>query len=214
MSLRPNLTKLLELASPALGPDKPELELDLETRWGALGAELQALLRAHNGFFAFESALLVRPSEAGSGVRSLTEWNAPNLWIDAYDDLASDLYFFAEDLFGGQFCLSDEGVVAFDPETGETEVLGTSLEEFAGALLEEFDVLTGQPLAHEWQEDNGALPTEKRLLPKIPFVIEGEYVLDNLIAIDSVKGMRFRASIALQIRDLPEGTEIELAVIE
>ncbi|MGD9644213.1 MAG: hypothetical protein AB7U73_00785 [Pirellulales bacterium] len=42
--------------------------------------------------------------------------------------------------------------------------------------------------------------------------VGGDYVLENLYALDDVKGMRFRASIANQIRDLPDGTKIRFRI--
>jgi hypothetical protein len=49
-----------------------------------------------------------------------------------------------------------------------------------------------------------------RLLPKTPFVCGGKYQLDNLYSVEEVKGMQFRASIANQIRDLPDGSDVVL----
>lgn len=65
----------------------------------------------------------------------------------------------------------------------------------------------------QWQEQNGQLPVKKRLLPKIPFVVGGEFVLDNLHLVDAVEGMKFRADIASQIKDLPDGAQIKFDII-
>ena len=89
--------------------------------------------------------------------------------------MAEGLLFFAEDAFGGQFALRDEHVVTFDPETGEAQALASSIEDWADQLLADFEFLTGQPLAHDWQARNGALPPGERLVPKVPFVLGGEY---------------------------------------
>ena len=48
------------------------------------------------------------------------------------------------------------------------------------------------------------------LLPKIPFVFGGKYEIENLYPVDDLKGMLFRASIAKQIRGLPDGCQIVL----
>jgi hypothetical protein len=98
----------------------------------------------------------------------------------------------------------------FNPETGNIEVVATSLEGWAERILADYTVETGWPLAHEWQRRYGPLPVQERLIPKIPFVLGGAYDTDNLYAIDAVKGMRFRADIARQIRDLPDGTQVKL----
>jgi hypothetical protein len=103
-----------------------------------------------------------------------------------------------------------DGVVcSFDPETGERKTLANDLSGWAAAVLQDYETLTAHPLAHTWQKANGPLPAGKRLLPKIPFVIGGAFALENLYAADVVKGMQFRGEVAVQLRDLPDGTEVE-----
>jgi hypothetical protein len=46
------------------------------------------------------------------------------------------------------------------------------------------------------------------LVPKIPFVLGGEFGVDNVFALEATKGMRLRGELAVQIRDLPNGTKI------
>lgn len=45
-----------------------------------------------------------------------------------------------------------------------------------------------------------------RLLSKIPLVTGVEYEMENIYALDSVKAMKHRASIALQIKDMSDGS--------
>jgi hypothetical protein len=87
------------------------------------------------------------------------------------------------------------------------------IEGWAKAIISDYDVLTGYPLAHQWQKQNSQLPAKKRLLPKMPFVAGGEFVLDNLYLADVVEGMKFRADIASQIKDLPNGAHIKFNVV-
>jgi len=51
-----------------------------------------------------------------------------------------------------------------------------------------------------------------RLSPKIPFVMGGDYEVDFLYSIESVKAMRFRGSVAIQIRELPDGSKVRVIV--
>lgn len=81
------------------------------------------------------------------------------------------LSFFAEDVFGGRFCIKNSKVYTFDPETGSLEYLADDIESWAQILLSDYEVLTGYPLAHQWQKQNGQLAAGKRLLPKVPFVL-------------------------------------------
>jgi hypothetical protein len=107
---------------------------------------------------------------------------------------------------------TDSKVYTFDPETGSLAYLANDIESWAQILLSDYEVLTGYPLAHQWQEQNRQLPAGKRLLPKVPFVLSGEFVLDNLYLADAVEGMRFRADIASQIKELPDGAQIRLNI--
>jgi hypothetical protein len=69
-------------------------------------------------------------------------------------------------------------------------------------------------LAHEWQQQNGPLPPGIRLVPKIPFVLGGEYRVDNLYAADCWRAMRCYGHIATQIHDLPEGAGVSFEPID
>lgn len=177
--------------------------------------QLVPLLELSNGFYAFESALHVFPAgAAGSELPGLGEWNSATLWRDAYKELAEGLLFFAEDVFGGQFALRGSEVVTFEPETGEVEVLAGDIEQWAAAVLADYQLLTGFGLAHEWQSSHGALAPGTRLLPKRPFVLGGEFAVDNLYALPAAQGMRLRGQLALQIRDLPDGATIQFKIVE
>ena len=128
--------------------------------------------------------------------------------------MADGLLFFAEDIFGGQFAFSTVGVVSFDPETGDVEQVAADLEGWADRVLAGYELLTGFPLAHAWQQRHGQLPVTERLLPKRPFVLGGEFVLENLYALGSVEGMRLRGELATQIRNLPEGASVKFKIVK
>ncbi|ARC56134.1 hypothetical protein AS850_03470 [Frondihabitans sp. 762G35] len=168
--------------------------------------ELTEMLLVSNGFHAFEGALVVRAADGSES--GLDAWNDAASWRSDYGDLADGLVFFAEDVFGGQFAIDDRSVVTFDPETGARSTLATSIEGWAEAVLEDFPLLTGHPLAREWQEQNGALPPGRRLAPVIPFVLGGAFSVDNLRAVADVQGMRERATLTTRIRDLPDGAQL------
>ena len=187
---------------------------------GALGpgpreAELADLLGDRNGFYAFASALHVFASGAESAAGgSLEAWNDPDGWRSAYGGLVDGYLFFAEDVLGSQFAIRDDRIHTFDPETGQFEVLASSVEDWADQLLTDYDVLTGYPLARDWQQEHGALPPGKRLVPKIPFVLGGDFVTSNVYAADAAEGMRVRGDLALQLRDLPDGAKVRYRVLE
>ncbi|HYG66901.1 MAG TPA: hypothetical protein VD838_04550 [Anaeromyxobacteraceae bacterium] len=204
------LAKLLSIGSEPLCSAAPAMPAAFEgTRWAA---ELEAMLAAKNGFFAFESSLHVFPAGPTVHGYDLATWNDPRGWRAAYPDLPADLLLFAEDVFGIPFCCGEAGVQRFDPETGALEQLATTLEDWAALVLAEFAFQTGHPLAHAWQVKHGPLAPTQRLAPKVPFVLGGAYELDNLYAADALESMRFRADLARQIRDLPDGARVKLVV--
>jgi hypothetical protein len=202
-----HIQKLLKIAGPALATP-------LATARISSSEGLRALLVQRNGFFAFESALHVFSTNSSPLSYGLDEWNSSNLWRRSYGDLTDGLLFFAEDVFGGQFCLKDEKVYSFNPETGDLAPIAEDLEAWAHAVLDDYDFLTGYSLAHEWQEKNGALESKSRLIPKVPFVCGGEYNVENLIAIDAVRAMRSRGNLATQIQTLPDGSQITFNLVD
>ena len=209
----PRLRELISIASAGLGVDgwtSPLLGA------GGLRDRLVDFLGTVNGFYAFEGALHVLPAGAAlrPGQRTLEEWNDPEPWRGAYGSLADGHLFFAEDAFGGQFSIRDEAVCTFDPETGDAEILATDLEGWADKILSDYAVLTGSPLGHDWQVRHGPLPIGQRLAPKLPFVLGGEFVVDNLFAVDAVEGMRMRGDLASQLRDRPDGATVRYHVID
>ncbi|MEZ5344501.1 MAG: SMI1/KNR4 family protein [Pyrinomonadaceae bacterium] len=172
------------------------------------------MLTERNGFYAFESALHVFPSQSNGSEIGLEDWNRSTLWRDEYDGLAEGCLFFAEDVFGTQFCITKDQICIFDPETGSLEFLANTIEEWAEIVLSDFKVLTGYPLAHEWQIHHGRIPNGKRLVPKTPFVAGGKFDIENLYLCDAVESMKFRAKIAKQIKDLPDGSRITFRLHE
>jgi len=208
------LERLLSFGSGGLGdPISPQIPNNiLQVAPSSSRAELSHLLSQRNGFYAFESALLVRPVDCASMPLGIMQWNDPKLWKVEYEIDLVDVLFFAEDLFGEQFCIRNNSIQSFDPETGEFSPVADSLEQWADWILQNHKSRTGWPLGHFWQLRNGELANGMRLLPKKPFVLGGEFTVENLYALSDVEGMRFRASIANQIRDCPDGTNVTFSI--
>lgn len=195
------LEKLLSISSEALSLFPPDDEQSLR-----LPLKLQALLESRNGFSAFESALVIFPTRESIGVPGIHDWNNPQGWRYHYRYVtASDDYCFAQDLFGLQFVVSQSGVVRLNPEDGKVVPYANSIEDWAKRLLENYEEDTAWPLAHDWQLQNGVLPAHMRLLPKMPFVLGGEYEVDNLIAVECSLAMRYWSNLYDAIRNLPDG---------
>lgn len=208
------LEKLLSISSQSLLPGKPYIEHRYTALLGGLNDEIYKVLNIRNGFYAFESALhfFSATEESHKETIDINEWNRDDLWKKEYGDLADSLFCFAEDLFGCQFCIKDGEIYLFDPETGELEQIANDFEGWARVILNDCDFMTGFPLAHEWQVKHNKIPDGKRLIPKKLFVLGGDFSIDNLYLSDAVQGMKYRADIASQIRNLPDGTESKLTV--
>lgn len=206
-----HINKLASIGShPLLGEFLGDDKADMPYRMD----QVVDLLRAKNGFYAFKSALHVFPIGINEGVMDIDQWNAPGLWRDEYHGAADNLLFFAEDAFGYQFCIGESGIFLFDPEDASIERIADNMEEWALRILEDYNQLAGYPLAHEWQEEHGGLPENHRLMFITPLILGGEVTVENLGVVDSVELMRGRAHIYNQIKDLPDGSVIQLDVME
>jgi hypothetical protein len=194
------LTRLLALAGPPLGapgavpsPDTP--------------AALAPLWRARNGFVAFWSALQVFPVGGGAPAPAFETVDA--LLRSAYGPLAEGHTAFAQDLFGSLFTWDGSSVCRWDPETGEAEGVADDLDGWAAALLAEPELLAGSAFAFDWQERHGALEAGERLVPLLPWVLDGDWEDANLEPRDTLVALQERAALARAVAELPDGAEIE-----
>ncbi|HJD84537.1 DUF2625 family protein [Kitasatospora aureofaciens] len=203
-----------QLIGRARGPMGPAIEIDFGHETGPLH-ELGVVLGRMNGFFAFNAGIQVfRAGEEGLGP-DLLSWNSDELWKSTYGGLADNVLCFGQDLFGTQFAIvGGERVVTFDPETAETEDLGSSLNDWAAWLLSDPDVNAAASFAYEFQKQNGALAPEQRLVPLQFFVAGGDYSFENVVVRDAGEAMRIRGPIAQQIHNLPDGGTLSLGVTE
>jgi hypothetical protein len=206
--------KLLSVSGEPLSNRAVALNIPDLDEQGSLVRELLALLGRKNGFYGFESALHVFPAAVFEQEMTLGRWNSFGLWRHEYSSIADNKLFFAENAFGDQFCLFKGEVCSFDAETGETTKIGNTIEEWAQRMIEDYELLTGYPLLHEWQLVHGPVPIGMRLMPKTPFVLGGQFALGNVYAISAISGMKTRGNLARQIKELPDGTQITFRVIE
>lgn len=210
----PYLEQLLAIAGDALSDQSAFLENTVRLAATSLADELHELLTARNGFYAFESALHVFPAGETENGLSLSEWNSFGLWKSHYGEDISSVVFFAEDIFGEQFAIKDSKIHRFDSETYEFSYISESLELWAREVLEDYENQTGYTSAHKWQNIYGPIPPGYRLIPKMPFILDGSFEIDNLRVDDPVHAMHFRAELANKIRNLPDGATIEIQITE
>ena len=208
------LKKLISVACDSLLPRWGAEEERIIEPFGKIGGELLDLLRHKNGFFTFESALHVFPLGFSPDYLNLGSWNDPQTWKGEYGSLIPmPLLFFAQDVYGNQFGISDEGIVLFFSEFAEFEPIAKTLAEWGDVLWSDWRGFSGYDLAHAWQVQNRPLNEGERLIPKIPFVVGGKYEVANLYGGQVIDAMRFRASLARQVASVPDGTPIDLKII-
>lgn len=170
--------------------------------------ELDCILKRKNGFVTFESSLHLFSTGNTQKSRGLSFWNDDKGW-KSYYKFNETLLFFAQDVFASQFAISDSGIVRLNPETGKLSYHSESLEQWASKILADYSYETGWKIASEWQKKNGiSLNTDFRLLPKKPFVLGGEYAIDNLVAIDPLSAMEKLGLLYSQIKNIPNGEKI------
>lgn len=204
----PALSRLVDISAEALGPGPAAAQPD--TGGAARARELEALLRAKDGFLAFDGALYVLPANAAAAALDLVRLNAGR-WRAAYWHECTGLFFFAVDALGDLFAFKDDKVVRFASETGMTEPMADTLEAWAQMLLADPAGEAGWPFAQLWRATNGPLRDGWRLTGKTPFVLGGDFDIGNLQTVDLQDILAFRAGLATRIHDLPEGAEIRMA---
>jgi hypothetical protein len=79
-------------------------------------------------------------------------------------------------------------------------------------IISEYEHYSGYQLLHDWQIENGPIAPGHRLMPKLPFVLGGQYSTDNLCSIPALECMILRARIATQIRNLPDASEVKIII--
>jgi hypothetical protein len=192
--------KLLDIASEALGA-----AVAFNPKPGVQGQWLD-LMSARNGFYAFEGALLVRPAIQGCmGVSDAKFWNSADGWKSHYICGTHGLFMFAEDVFGEQYGYTNDGIYKFDPESGDTEQIATTFVEWSTLMTDEYNYYCGHQIAHDWQVANGKLVNGCRLVPKVPFVLGGEYDHRQMFTVHESKYMLIRAALANKLYGAKDG---------
>ncbi len=195
------LADLLVNASPAIG--------DINISPPVEDKGLKTLLTTRNGYYAFDKALWVFASHSAAHEPGLDHPEIAN-WARKYPKTKGVSHAFAVDIFGYPYCVSDQGVLKLDLETGRFMRIGEDIEGWAKRVLDHFEQLTGWSCLKEWERENGALPVGYRLLPRLPFIGGGARSSDNLIAVPLTELIGFYAELAAQVRNLPDGAEIEI----
>jgi hypothetical protein len=149
----------------------------------------------------------------GRELPSLGAWNEATLWRGHFAGLADGPDFFAESFLGEQFRLDATGIVVrWDPETGEEEALGVGQEDWLNVAERNPADFVPAWLLRDWEGKNRMLLPTEHLVPRLPFVLGGEYDPTELVAVTAIASLKWRAQLAIQLRDLPDGERVRLTV--
>lgn len=180
---------------------------------GRAWSDLRRLLAISNGGSLFNAGVQIfRAGDVGVGP-DLQSWNDAATWKDTYGGLADELFCFAQDVVGVQFAIDGASrVVTFAPETGARTTLGDSLDDWAVWLLDDPGRNGAGGLATRWQDEFGALDHDDRLIARQFLVLGGSFEVENLKVENSVRAMRIRGPVAVQIHDLPDGAPVSIEI--
>jgi hypothetical protein len=205
------LEQLLSISSKAFARTR-SISLLLSGKPRGELEQVQSMLDTKNGFAAFESALIVFPTIDTTFAPSIDSWNEMSGWRDSYRGfIPDDVVFFAEDLFGGQFGALQSEIVRLDPESGEIHHYAKTLLDWSERLLENYPEDTGWPLAHEWQVAKGPILSCQRLLPIQPFILGGDYIIENMTLVDSHIAMENWGRLFQAVKSVPDGQVVTIS---
>lgn len=170
------------------------------------------IIESDNGGYFYEQALHIYSYCRDYSFHNIEEVNS--LLQYEYGDIIDGLISFGQDLFGNQFCFNtiEKNVTFFNVETGDRNVVASNFEDWINVINNELDYFTGINVLKTWYLDNNQLALNERLCPKIPFIIGGEFKVENLYAGEFPAFIKAYANIARQIHNLPDGTKIEIKI--
>jgi hypothetical protein len=168
-------------------------------------------LAAQNGLFAFSRSLHIFGSGTPFDFHNVDARNRGR-WKSFYGNAIEGIEFFAEDVFGHLFGLKVGVALSFDPESMEMNQLGHGFRGWVEYLVGDLNFATGKSLAAEYLKKNGPLAYGERLSPIKPFVLGGDFELENLRPMPWERNLEWKATIYSKTHNLPDGAQIELKV--
>ncbi len=193
-----------------IGPtlDDPEL-------FARLPANMAKLLEQINGFIQFHGGLHVRGACRGPAWHSLREaWEGKAAFHILYPEVRIDDIPFAEDCLGDQFLLRDGQVWRLAAETGDLEWLDVGLDGFFEAVqADPVEFLSLHPLL-QFQREGGFLEPGQLLAAFPPFCTKESADGVSLVALSASERRLFLADLSAQLRDMPDGEQIDFRVVE
>jgi hypothetical protein len=165
-----------------------------------------------NGGFYFDRSLHLYGFCKGPSFHSILEVN--EVFKTEFGIIAEGKFVFGQDVFSNQFAFAEKGIFFVNVETGDSDFLARDFNDWLELLSEDTEFLTGVKFLKGWESSHPRLQSDQRLCPKKPFVIGGEYSVENLYAQSFPKYMASNANIARQIYGKPDGTRVVFGSVD
>ncbi len=173
-----------------------------------LPADLVRVFSDTNGFILHEGAVHVRGACLTPEWHSLrAAWRGPKAFQILYDDVRPSDIPFAQDQVGDQFFIRETVVVRLSAETGEIEPLADSLQDFFSRVSSDIEGFLNVGLGQRIQP--GQL-----LHAYPPFCFRESGAGASLASLPASEVILFHADLARQIRDVPEGGQVEFKLTD
>lgn len=171
-----------------------------------LPPDLVRLLSDTNGFILHEGALHVRGAVLTPEWHSLrAAWRGPKAFHSLYDDVRPSDIPFAQDQVGDQLLIREGTVLRLSAETGEIARLADSLRDFFVGVSSDIEGFLNVGLKLRMQP--GQL-----LHAYPPFCMRESGAGASLKSVPASEVILFHADLAKQIRDVPDGGQVEFKV--
>jgi len=208
-------SKLVELmrSNKEMNCDKLELDQEIVTKfnnWPKVDSYCSSFLeKIGNGGFFFNYSLQLYSFNKKFDFLNIDLVNRE--LNNAFGNLFTGCVSFGQDIFGNQFVidLSSLKVYFFNSESGDREYMCDSFDDWLKVLAVNLDFYTGMPYAERWYANN-SLKASQRLCPKKPFVIGGEYEVENFFPSEFPNYIRLYGDIANQIYNLKDGEKVKI----
>jgi hypothetical protein len=171
----------------------------------------QKLLVENNGGYFYKNALHLFGAAPSISFHDISEMN--ELFHSLYQELVKGYFCFGEDLFGNLLTFHKERVYLFDIETAEFSEIASDFSKWLEVLQADLDFYCGSSITENLPEITiKKLVEGNRLCPKMPFILGGEYSLDNLVLKNYRANLEFNCDLAWQIVNLPDGTQFSIEI--
>ena len=162
------------------------------------------ILSSVNGFILHYGVIHFRGACHSPEWHSLRQaWRGQSAFSELYEEVEVIDVPFAEDQFGDQFLMRNGAILHLSAETGDVKHFCTNLDAFFAGIHADVENFLNASLNHR-------LEPSQLLLAYPPFCMKESGRGASLKACPTAEVIAFHASLARQIRDVPDGGQIEI----